>query len=339
MKNPSISVVVPAYNRPLELRELLESVASQSIPPREVVVCADFAPLQADIIATCRSSETMLSARGIKLVLIANSSNLGFDKNIRKAIESATSDWALIMGDDDLLLPDGIAATAERLRGESSADFYTRAFARFEGTPTEVQGVSRMAAEDSIFRPATHSSGSVFRSARFMSGLVVRADFARSISTERYDGLLYYQVYLAAVAFCRGGIGYISTPTVAGRTDNPPLFGSADDEIGVHIPGRYAAKARIKMWEGVLTIAQQVEDEEGVDLLSGIRRELSVRESFHVFEMNAGADRQELRELKSGLVSMGLYSHPLPKLLYSLDLLMGRRARPIYSAARRIIQR
>lgn len=339
MKTPSISVVIPAYNRPIELRELLESVAAQSVPPREVVVCADFAPLQADIIATCRSSEDLLLKRGIKLVLIANSSNLGFDKNIRKAVESATSDWALIMGDDDLLLPDGIAATAERIQSDGDAHFYTRAFTRFEGAPSEAQGVSRMAAEDTTFQPASHSSGSVFRSARFMSGLVVRADFARTISTERYDGLLYYQVYLAAVAFCRGGIGYISTPTVAGRTDNPPLFGSADDEMEVHVPGRYAAKARIRMWEGVLAIARQVEDEERVELLPGIKHELSVRESFHVFEMNAGADRQELRELKSGLVSMGLFSHPLPKLLYSLDLLMGRRARPIYAMARRVIQR
>jgi hypothetical protein len=93
------------------------------------------------------------------------------------------------------------------------------------------------------------------------------------------------------------------------------------------------------MWQGVLDIAHRVGERWNVDLATDIRHELMVRESFHVFEMNAGAARKELAELRGGLARLGLFSHPVPWGLYLLDYLLGRRARPLYRIARVVVQR
>jgi glycosyltransferase involved in cell wall biosynthesis len=39
-----LSVCIPAYNRPAELRQLLESIAAQDYPHYEVVICEDASP-------------------------------------------------------------------------------------------------------------------------------------------------------------------------------------------------------------------------------------------------------------------------------------------------------
>ncbi len=339
MSNPDLSIVIPTYSRPEELSELLDSVLGQTVAPREVVVSADLSPRQVEIIEVSESRREELRRRGTTLRVIKNTVNLGFDKNLRQAIENSSSSWAMVMGDDDLLLPSAVDVVAQRQALPQRYNFYSRSFVRFEGGSNRELGVSKLASSDGAFTRDNAPPRTIFKSSRFISGLVVDVDFARTISTDDFDGLLYYQVFLAAESYCSTGIGYISEPLVSGRTDNPPLFGEAADEAGVFVPGSYSPSARLRMWEGVLRIAGQVGRDREIDLETDLRRELGGRESFHVFEMNAGASRRDLDELRAGLRALGLYTQVTPKLLFLINLLFGRRARFFYSTARRLLQR
>jgi len=334
----TVGIVIPAYNRPRELGELLDSVLAQSRLPDSVLVCEDHSPMRLEVTELCESYKGVFSSRGIKLIYVENEINLGYDKNLRKSIEIADTDWVVVMGNDDLLLANAVEDVIKFI-SSNDVDFASRTFLRFTKSINAPLGTSSLSKLDSVFTQSNSSAGMVFRSAGFVGGLVIRTSFAKSISCSHFDGSLYYQIYLAANAYCGKGIGYISTPIVGGRADNPPMFGGAEDDGGVHIPGSYTAQGRARMWRGVLDIAQSVGDQHQRDLVSDIRRELEIRQSFHVFEMNAVSSRQELKSLRDALVNLGLFSHPLPRILFWMNYTLGRKAIPVYRMCRRILQR
>lgn len=333
----TICIAVPAFNRPAELGELLLSVTQQNVFPNEVVVAEDCSPLREQIKMVCDQYTPILAAIGVKLVYSENERNLGYDGNLRRCFELSSSDWTMLMGNDDLLLPEAVEIATKFIE-ENNVDFISRAFVRFEGDINRKLGVSSISPVDEIFHVSKSSSRMIFRSAGFVGGLLVKTSFAKNISTSNFDGSLYYQIYLAAIAFCQQGIGYISTPLIGGRAGNPPMFGTSQSDSDVHVPGSYTAKGRAKMWRGVLNIVTFVENKFSVQLKKDMVNELMVRQAFHIFEMNVVARRSELRNLKAELTSLGLFSHWFPRSLYVLNYIAGRQAMPVYKLARRIMQ-
>ncbi|SUB83275.1 N-glycosyltransferase [Pragia fontium] len=336
--NLSISVVIPSYNRTEELKELLDSILLQDIFPQEVIVCEDNSPEMDTITQIISNYHERFLSNNIKLVYIQNEQNLGYDKNLRKCIESSNCEWAMVMGNDDLLLPRAIKTAKEFIQKNNTINFISRTFIRFNTSIKNPLGISRISKHDEIFTTINSKSNIVFRTAGFVGGLIVNVPFARKNSTEQYDGSLYYQIYLAAMAYCEDGIGYISEPIVGGRADNPPMFGNSHDDKELHVPGSYTAKGRAAMWRGVLQIADSVGKKYNRDLSSSLKRELMVRQSFHVFEMNAGQSYEVNCALKNELNQLGLMSHFIPLMFFSINCIFQRRARGIYKLARAILQ-
>jgi glycosyltransferase involved in cell wall biosynthesis len=333
-----ISVGIPAYSRPLELAELLRSIYDQSVLPAEVVICEDESPERLAIRSIVHEWRERFARVGCPVRYRENECNLGYDGNLRAVVGASNSPWVMVIGNDDLLL-EGCIGTIERfIRSNSRLRMISRSFVRFKNNIHRPIGVSRVSSVDSVFSAVNSSAKMIFRTCGFVGGLTVDRDWASALSTDRYDGTLYYQIYLASVAFCEGGIGYISRPIVGGRGGNPPLFGSAAAEQDVHVPGSYTPKGRARMWASVLQIAKDVGQRYRVNLSDEIRHELEVRQSFHVFEMMAGADKQKLSELRGELKRLGLFNHPVPRTLYLLDLLLGSNAAMFYSLARRVLQ-
>ena len=333
-----ICVVIPAYNRTTELQELLESIANQQVMPASVLVVEDDSPERKNIATICRAWKEKFSLVGVELKYVENPVNLGFDANVRQCLDLCEQRWALLMGNDDLLLPNAIDAVRDFVMNHPVM-MVSRSFIRFDKDISRPLGVSSLSKEDMIYRAGFSDPKYLFRCSAFIGGLVLDTFECKKIATLKYDGSLYYQIYLAAVAFCTTGIGYISQPTVGGRAGNPPMFGSAKNEVGVHIPGSYTANSRRAMWKGVLHIAKDIGNEFDFDLYTQIKKELTIRQSFHIFEMNVSATKDELLRLRAMLVSLDLYSHWLPKVFFTINYIAGRRADFIYAAVRYVFQR
>jgi abequosyltransferase len=333
-----ITVGIPAYSRPSELQELIESIYLQTVLPAEITICEDNSadrPLIRPIVDQWRAR---FAKEGCTINYHENETNLGYDGNLRKVIGMSRSRWVMLMGNDDVLLKRGIETAESFLLTHDDVTMVSRSFLRFDNDIEKPVGVSRIASMDTVFRADNSSSKMVFRSCGFVGGLIVSRNWAADIATDWYDGTLYYQIYLACVSFCEKGIGYIVEPIIGGRRGAPPLFGAAESEKGSHIPGSYTPKGRAKMWASVLTIARDVGEKRGVDLRSEIKRELEVRQSFHVFEMTAGSGRKRLEELRDELRDLDLYSHPVPRTLFLLNWVLGSKARPLYALARKLMQ-
>ena len=94
------SICIPAFNRPRELSELLDSIASEAPGDWEIVVSEDCSPKQAEIAEVVRKfagEHELLHVR-----FLSTPTNLGYDGNLRFLIDHADGRFCVFMGDDDL---------------------------------------------------------------------------------------------------------------------------------------------------------------------------------------------------------------------------------------------
>lgn len=338
IKEFTITLSIPAYARPSEFEQLLNSIAEALALPDELMICEDCSPDRETLRSITDKYRADLEQRGCVVRFVENERNLGYDGNVRKAIEEASSDWVMLIGNDDVVLPNWLSIVRGFLSRNPNIKMVSRAFERFDLDPAQPIGVSRLSGSDCIFSSPSSSSRMLFRAVGFFGGLVINKSWSTKLHSSVYDGTLYYQVYLAAHAFCQGGIGYVAVPTVGARAGNPPLFGAADAEKNIFQAGRYSPKARAHMWASVMQICADVGRAEGVDLLSDVRKDLKSRMSFHVFEMMANAPSDVIKELCLELRKIGLYPHPVPVVLKGVIRLFGPRSRYFFQLVRKVMQ-
>lgn len=93
------------YNGEKYVREQLESIWSQSVKPDEIIISDD-----ASTDNTISVIEYFIKQTGAPVTLIENSENHGFIKNFHTALSHANGDIIFLSDQDDLWLPDRIAA-------------------------------------------------------------------------------------------------------------------------------------------------------------------------------------------------------------------------------------
>lgn len=309
----SITLAIPAYNRHRETRELLQSILDADSLPDEVLLSENCSPERQAIAETAAFFKKAFEDVGVKFSYFENETNLGYDGNARSLFRRASSDWVLLMGNDDLLRKIGVKPLREFLAKNPSVRFSTCIQEQFYGDTGKVFHVTQHFSENKagITDPAY-----VFRLSSFISGICVHRTWALSIETDRFDGGLYYQVYLSAAAFVEGGLGYVAAPMVAGRSGGAPVFGLAESEKKFHVPGRFPAASRAKMYTSVFEITRYVDAKYGVELTPAMRAELDSRQLFHVYEEFIRRPKEEVRELYTELRKVGLGRSLSHKLMY-----------------------
>src|SRR5882757_3279723 len=91
-----ISLCVPTYNRPETLKQLIHSFLKQDYRDKELIISDD---------TPNDSVEKLIKTYKNKSIkYFHNSPGLGFSQNLFKAIDHATGDYLIILGDDDVLL-------------------------------------------------------------------------------------------------------------------------------------------------------------------------------------------------------------------------------------------
>jgi glycosyltransferase involved in cell wall biosynthesis len=109
------SVIIPVYNRPDEIRELLESLVRQTYLNFEVLVIEDGSTLKCDTIV--KAYEAKLDIR----YYYKPNTGQGFSRNY--GFERATGDYFVIF-DSDCLIPEHYFATVEKYLTTSPLDAY-----------------------------------------------------------------------------------------------------------------------------------------------------------------------------------------------------------------------
>jgi len=100
--NPKISVVIPAYNRPDLIKNVVESVLLQTLPIFEVIVVDDGSIDDVEGEVRRNMAERPAWRERVKFI---RQENQGQSLALNRGIQEATGDWIAFNANDDLWLP------------------------------------------------------------------------------------------------------------------------------------------------------------------------------------------------------------------------------------------
>lgn len=122
---PRISTIIATCNRPRLLREALDSLAAQSLPPLEVIVVDDGSAPDTRAAVSDWAARTARRDLALRYLYQANS---GPAVARNRGMAAAAGDLLHFMDDDDLLEPDALRQLAAALGGERGAAVATACY-------------------------------------------------------------------------------------------------------------------------------------------------------------------------------------------------------------------
>ncbi len=118
--NPFFSVLVPSYNRPEYIKELLDSILKEEFNDFEIIISDDCSPKQKLIQNIIQSYS---SDNRIKVFFQEN--NLGEVNNKNFLISKAKGNFNILIGDDDFFVPNALKTLFDYINRNPSIEIFT----------------------------------------------------------------------------------------------------------------------------------------------------------------------------------------------------------------------
>jgi glycosyltransferase involved in cell wall biosynthesis len=298
-----LSVCIPAYNRPLELKEVLQSVGCQEQGDWDVLVCEDHSPRAAEIEEVVRDFSKKHS--DIDVHFIANEKNLGYDGNLRNMLDNSNGEYCHFVGDDDILADGAVKRVIEAV-SRPNIGVVLRAWKSTDKETGRDIEQHRYFCEDHIFPAGIDAVTSFFRRSVFISGLTINRAAACRFHTERFDGMLLYQLYLVGRILLEMDGYYISDIVAIRRVGGTHFFGSSESEKDRFAPGQLLPSQSLTFIRGLFEIAAYIEEQTGARVYEKISRDLGYY-SYPMLEIQAQRlKKREYNEYARKLAELGL---------------------------------
>jgi abequosyltransferase len=268
-----LSVCIPSFNRPNELGRLLDSILGQSENlDIEVLIAEDQSPRRLEIEGVVLDKIKQYPTINIRLLL--NSTNLGYDGNLRNLILNATGEFCMFFGDDDILEDNVLKDFVNLLVQRSNTGFVLRSWVEVD-LNGQITSIQRYYPSDRNFGAGISTVVEFFRKSVFISGLTVNRKYALEIETSELDGTLLYQLYLLC-GILNSKEGYYFSRILAQRVSGAPhFFGTAEAERGKFSPGKLEYKDSLQFMKSFITIVSFVEKKFNISLKRQVTRDLS----------------------------------------------------------------
>lgn len=317
-----ISVCIPAYNRATVLPALLDSILSQDEGDFEIVIAEDYSPERDAIAAEVKKYQQCFAN---KIKYFENAETLGYDGNLRCLVESATGEYVLFMGNDDLLAPHALAAVAGAIREYANVGVLLRSYSSFTTDPQQPKQIFRYFDEDRYFPPGPDTIATFFRRCVFISGMVFKRASALACSTKEFDGTLLYQQHLAGHILASESGVYLNQILTYHRLGGVPDFGSSAAEKGIFVPKQQTPDSSIHFMRGMLSIAQKLDNQPGIVVANRILHDIG-NYSYPILSIQAGQPLPVFLHYLIQLAKLGFWKVPL-FYVYSFALLLLGKTR------------
>jgi hypothetical protein len=222
MTEPHISVAMATYNGGRYIRQQLDSIAAQTLPPVELVVSDDGSTDDTLAIVRAFAAEVAFPVR-----ILDKPERLGFADNFLHAAAACAAPLVALSDQDDVWLPHKLATGHARLRDDASLLAMHRLTLTDEGLNpigTHDQGI----AGDRCFAPLEidpyvtgWGNSMMFR--RELATLVPRADRPRQPQATRP---LSHDTWLYVLAAALGGVSHIAEPLILYRQHGANVYGT-----------------------------------------------------------------------------------------------------------------
>lgn len=266
IEGPILSVCIPAYGRPDGLANLLASI--DETDDLEIVVSEDDSPRRSDI-------RRVVANAGFPISYFENSTNLGYDANVRRLVELARGEFVIFMGDDDAFLPGGIGVLKLALRRSTNFDFVLRTYVVEHAKGRET---FRYAPTSCELEAGTASATWLFKRCVVLGGFTIRRKRAVELATSDLDGSLLYQVYLMCGSALFSPSLYLSDPIVLvsqSYRGHKAAFGTSAAEERKYEPGDISHSNSIAFTNSFFEVANYVDQKFAVEISKDIVKQLA----------------------------------------------------------------
>jgi len=282
------TICIPSYNRPAQLKRLLDSIDCDLKKKIQILICEDHAPKREEV----REVVAQYKLRtNYDVKYIENLKNLGYDGNIRELLVLADGDYVIYMGDDDMFIPKELDLFLDFLHVHQEMGYVLRAYKNIKENGTEERFVYY--SDTKYFAPGEDSYIELYRKSVFISGVTFKREFALQAATSQFDGTLLYQLYLLAeICLKHPSVAY-NRPFTQGVIEPKEFyFGVSEAEKKFRIPGKITIAGELKFISSFCVIADFIDKKYGLNS----KNKILVDMSKYSFPMIATVRNQGLKE-------------------------------------------
>lgn len=225
MSNKLISICIPTYNRPLELKRTLESIDTTKYDDVDIVISENCSPKQAE---TREVVEAFKAQSKYEIHYYENERNLGYDKNIRVLVARATGKFCMFFSDDDMFMPNAMDDFVEFVRQHQHCGYILRSYRNY-GANGNYQDF-RYYPNDREFPAGKDTAIELFDKSVFLSGFTILTEEAKKYVIDDLDGSLLYQLYLLLEVCRRYPSAYSRILISKAVPGGVHFFGDAEEE-------------------------------------------------------------------------------------------------------------
>jgi len=271
MSAPFLSICIPSYNRPGELQNLLASIDCNPAEV-EVVICEDLAPKRDEVSAMV----SIFASSSYTINYHENSTNLGFDGNLRRLVECAAGQFILFMGDDDLFVPDTLDSFIAFLKQHREKPYVLRSY--LTEHPDGRTEYFRYLPKSQVLPAGETTVAWLFKRSVSLCGFTISREKAQQFATTDLDGTLLYQIYLMAQVCLQDESIYCDIPiTHAVQTfrGDKPMFGNSEAEKSRFTPGTVSHDNSINFTKAYFEVTEYLDKQHNTNLTQKVRIDLS----------------------------------------------------------------
>lgn len=262
-KTPLLSICIPSYNRPFELIRLLESIDINQASKLEVIICEDFSPSR-ELIR--RKVSLFKNKSPLKIKYFENSTNLGYDNNLKELISKASAHFIIFMGDDDVFETKNFPKYLNFLEKNIDLGYILRRYAlKSKGKIIED---FRYFKNSKFFDPGQKSFQIMLRRSVFISGFCFKRKLILKIyQTKRFAGTLLYQLFICGELTLNYKSAYCDILISSMDEDlrGIPEFGSSESEKKIYTPGKITPENSINFIKSFLQITKYFDEKYKMD--------------------------------------------------------------------------
>jgi len=294
-----LSICIPSYNRPSEVKRLLESIDGKK-EKIEIVICEDNSPKRDKI---RKAVEDYKKHSDYCVSYIENEYNCGYDKNLRECIKHASGKWIMFMGDDDMFVPGMLNKYMEFLEKNENLGYVLRAYQALHSDGSIEKFLYYP--ETKFFSAGFEACATVFRKSLFISGFCFRKECLENKETNELDGSLLYQLYISSEICIKYPSAYYGEPITQSIDGGVPFFGNSEAEKDLYTPGSVTVSNSVAFMKKYFVVTEYLDKKHNIELSKWVRNDLS-KYSYPILSIQRNKGRMCFWKYHKELCKIGL---------------------------------
>lgn len=296
-----ISICIPSYNRPNELKRLLNSIDTSYSDLIQIVICEDFSPARNEV---SKVVDDYRKSAIYSIKYVENEVNLGYDRNLRALINNSDGEYIIYMGDDDLFIQNALDKYIEFLLSNRDCGYVLRSYRNvYKDGSIEYFKYFKSSTK---FKKGVDTYINLFDKSVFISGFCIKKKYVIPYLTDDLDGSLLFQLYLLAEVCLRYPAAYCDIPLTQSIVGSSiPMFGSSEAEKELYTPGKITIENSINFIKKYFEVIQYIDKKNGINSYNIVKKNMS-KYSYPTLSIQRETGRKEYKRYVNELRKIGL---------------------------------